>query len=573
MRLVLRYLFLLIAFLSLLSGATIGALSDVIDVMGNRIFLLLIPMSLSAVVLIAVNLKFSLPLLLMRNKVISYCLFTLLLSLLFIVSALASEYLLRRALGLPMRISDYGSPWILGDAFSNCILFFLSLLGVSLIKVHEKWQKEMREDERMSANLRNYISEVKERLNPGYIISSLDHIIDLFPSALNMVYSEIDSLCRYLRRQLYELPAPVADSVSEAEVSYPKVTYFLVLKKYRWHRQLIFQLILLAISFGAFYDTPDDPEFTIEKFSGFISLYLVLNAVSYIVILWLYPRFKKRQDIRRYISEVGMLTLGIILPIIMLQILTYDLSPYVREMPFSIMVLSTLGTAMTVALFLGGVSVVLLTENWLAGRRRLSLLRAELLRQEYSFLRKQINPHFLFNVLNNASILSEEEPEESGEMLRELRRLLIYQFDEAGKSKTGLVEEIEFIRSYLALEASRLEPFSYNVEICGDTARVFIPTLIFITFVENAVKHSTDIAGRRHVDVSFFPEDRGLRFVCSNTYRADSAEKSKDGGVGLANTLRRLQFIYGDTIEFSQKIKSDTFITSLLLPNDYLHNS
>lgn len=228
----------------------------------------------------------------------------------------------------------------------------------------------------------------------------------------------------------------------------------------------------------------------------------------------------------------------------------------------------------TLVLFAGGVSAILFMQDWLSGERRMTILRAEYARQEYAFLRKQINPHFLFNVLNNAGILSEEDTRASREMLCELKRILEYQFDETNGMTTPLEREIEFLRSYLTLEATRMEPFNFSISAKGIIGQTNVPTLIFITFVENAVKHSSVIDGRREVTVSFSTTGEGTVFRCRNTFRPGQRHDRKEGGIGLANTCQRIELLYGDKAVFSQHVESDDFITELFIPyNDELHNS
>ena len=101
-----------------------------------------------------------------------------------------------------------------------------------------------------------------------------------------------------------------------------------------------------------------------------------------------------------------------------------------------------------------------------------------------------------------------------------------------------------------------------------------MPTLIFITFVENAVKHSSVIDGRREVTVSFSTTGEGTVFRCRNTFRPGQRHDRKEGGIGLANTCQRIELLYGDKAVFSQHVESDDFITELFIPyNDELHNS
>lgn len=568
----LKYPALTLAFASLASGSIIAAGMDSFDTIGYRIFWMLIPLTALFLALMAVNLRFAVPRLLLRDRLPAYCLCMLFLSYLLPLTALGMEYVLRRWLALPPRITSWDSPWILVDTFCNSILLFLIMAGLGFMTVYGRWRSQLIREERCSDSLGRYITQVRELLNPEVIFSWIDRIIGLMNISVQEANGEITSLCRYLRRQLYELPQPSVVMEKDNGPDDSAVIRVFLSRKWRAWRHCLFQGVLLIISLGVFFNTPDCPEFTWERFAGFLSMFLFFDIIAYIDILWLYPGLEKNGDLRRYVRNTAILIAAVIIPLIAIQIITYEPEPYTKLFPLPIMIISTVGTVVTVALFLCGVSAALALRNWLRGRRRLTLLKAEYVRQEYAFLRKQINPHFLFNVLNNAGILSEEEPAESERMLRELRRLLVYQFEETGRMVTPLGNEIDFLRSYLALEATRIEPFEFSVEVEGEIGHISVPTLLFIPFVENAVKYSAVTDGRRSVRLTFSSGPDGILFRCSNTFREGISSGGRPGGLGLANTLRRLELLYGGRAVISRRIGSGNYMTTLFLPYDELHN-
>lgn len=574
MKRLLEYLTLTVVFAFMSCGVLIAACMDSFDTVGYRFFWMLVPLTGLFVAMVEVNLRIAVPRMLLRNRLIPYAVCMLLLALSLTLCAVGCEYLMRRVMGLPMRIGNYGSSWILVDMLCNSILLFLIMLGVGFMKVYEYWRREMRREQALASSLREYISVVKSRLNPEVIIARLDRITGLVRVSVDKAGESIEELCGYLRRQLYELPAPAAIRADEGLRTTSVVMRLFVSRRLGPVRHLCFQLILLLISFGVFFNTPDSPEFSFDRFTGFLSMYLLLDVIAYTDILWLYPRFRRSGNMRRFIGEVGALTVAVVVPLILLQVLTYEPSPYAKAFPLPVMVIATVGSVVTVMMFLAGISAALLLQNWLRGQRRMTLLNAEYVRQEYAFLCKQINPHFLFNVLNNAGILSEEDPEESERMLRELRRLLVRQFEETGRASTSLGEEISFLRSYLSLEATRIEPFEFSItaEGCGNFP--VVPTLVFITFVENAVKHSDVVGGHRKVEVGFrVCGGDVLEFRCANTFRGENHVERYGGGVGLSNTLRRLELLYGDEVRFSRTTTPDSYVITIRIPYDKMCDS
>lgn len=362
------------------------------------------------------------------------------------------------------------------------------------------------------------------------------------------------------------MPVPPVQSGSEASMSdYPGLANFITGSRYRLTRHCLFQFVLIVISFGTFINAPDMPEFA-ENAAGFVVMYLFLNLLAYINIMWLFRRFKRSGSLKKYIREIGLLLVAVIIPLIVMQTATYAMNPYDKQFPVVLVLISTMGTVITLFFFIGGIAAVMLFQDWVKGQRRLTLLHAETVRQEYAFLKKQINPHFLFNVLNNIGILSADEPAEAANMLSELRKLIDYQFDETDRNMTRLGSEIRFLKSYLSLEATRIEPFEFEMTAETEIEEVLVPTLLFIPFVENAVKYSCAVEGVRRVEISFIKEDDYVLFRCVNTYCRSEAASGHTGGIGVSNTLRRLNLLFGNDFEYSRRIDCGRYMVVLEIP-------
>jgi len=160
---------------------------------------------------------------------------------------------------------------------------------------------------------------------------------------------------------------------------------------------------------------------------------------------------------------------------------------------------------------------------------------------ELSFLRSQINPHFLFNNLNNIySLVSYKSDRALNAIsgLSELLRYMLYNTNETVLLNT----ELSYIEKYITLQVLRFEvPEEINVEVTGDTDGIYIPPLILIPFVENAFKHG-DSATADWLDIALSVDQDHIIFSCSNK----KAIKHKDpkGGIGIENVKRRLELLY-----------------------------
>ena len=105
----------------------------------------------------------------------------------------------------------------------------------------------------------------------------------------------------------------------------------------------------------------------------------------------------------------------------MVQIMTYEPNVYDKNLPLVIEIISALGSIITLLLYIGGISAILLLQDWVRTQQRVVLLQAETARQEYAYLRKQINPHFLFNVLNNIGIIAYDDADLSVSLMNSLK--------------------------------------------------------------------------------------------------------------------------------------------------------
>ena len=327
---------------------------------------------------------------------------------------------------------------------------------------------------------------------------------------------------------------------------------------------------MLTISSETFFETPDHPVFSAENITGVAALLLFFMAITATTAGWLFRRFRRHNNPRVYVRDICILIVCMVVPMIVIQVLTYNRSPYSGIFPWQIMLISTLGTSVALILYLAGVSSIKMLQQWIRVQRRIVLLRAETSRQEYLFLRKQINPHFLFNVLNNIRILTEEDTGQARVMLRQLRQLLVYQFTHGESPYVTVGDEMSFILPYIELQKSRMDSLDYELYVDNRSEDEKIPSLIFITFVENAIKHSSDIDGHRSIRITVTKEKRGIRFRCDNTCAdkptVNGPRDAASGGIGLRNTIRRLNLIYGDRHNLSLTKNNNIYSVNLFIP-------
>jgi len=225
--------------------------------------------------------------------------------------------------------------------------------------------------------------------------------------------------------------------------------------------------------------------------------------------------------------------------------LSLALAPYVPP-PYRIYIgfMATLRQSIFITGFVVFISTVYkLAEDWLMHQRIRSILEKENLRSELLFLRSQINPHFLFNTLNNIYSLAYQKSDLAPGAIARLSTLMRYMLSENMDTEVPLNEELEYLKDFIALQALRVRNgLEMQLEISGDAERCAIAPLLLINFLENAFKHGV-LNDRDHpivMKVTVLNEQ--MDFYLSNQLAPGSPDPHK--GIGLKNVQRRLDLLY-----------------------------
>ena len=190
------------------------------------------------------------------------------------------------------------------------------------------------------------------------------------------------------------------------------------------------------------------------------------------------------------------------------------------------------------------------------------------LQEELKYLKQQISPHFLMNVLNNIHEMAEENIKGAQEMILELSYLLRYVLYDSEKEMTTLASESRFISSYVALMKMRYVEgiVKVSLDVPGhNTADTSIPPLLFISFIENAFKHGVSYNNETNINIRLCESDGKVIFTCDNTKPLEKTDNAQ-GGVGLSNVRRRLDLLYGEEYTLQIEQTETTHSVSLIIP-------
>jgi len=189
--------------------------------------------------------------------------------------------------------------------------------------------------------------------------------------------------------------------------------------------------------------------------------------------------------------------------------------------------------------------LIRLALDWFDRRESSKELEKQNIKTELALLRAQINPHFLFNTLNNINSFATQNSEKTSYAIIKLSEIMRYMLYEANGERVLLDKEIQYIRNFLELHKLRYKNNSFiKFTVTGNTANIFISPMLFIPFIENAFKHGIKSIADPII-IEIMAENEEIYFTCSNTKRQLSeSEKQQSHGIGIQNIKRRLDYLY-----------------------------
>lgn len=294
--------------------------------------------------------------------------------------------------------------------------------------------------------------------------------------------------------------------------------------------------------------------------------FLFIDALSivYINLYLLIPKLLLRNKfIFYFIGCVALVIVNILLELcIPDKILKYLPPEFIaREGSFK----SILGSSILAFVFLIATAGYRIFKKWVYESKQLASIKEEKLKEELSKLRNQINPHFLFNTLNNLNTLITTNPAKASAVALGLSDVLRFYLYEADQDSVLLKKDIGILKQVLELEKIRRADFQFALITKSNINGIIVPPFIFTNFVENAIKHSISDNSFSYVNIAFSVEGDYLVFDCENSIPKHRTV-NEYGGLGLKNIQRRLELIYAEKYDLTIKEADTSFTVKLKLP-------
>lgn len=345
---------------------------------------------------------------------------------------------------------------------------------------------------------------------------------------------------------------------------------FIADNRYRWLRHTLFIAFCLLLGFKGDFAVYNGP-FSAEMHRAFLLSDTIttvsIMAMIYLLLLVLIPRLLFRSKV--FLFAICFFILISLIYFMAWFVDTIYLIPLDEHLPANfqhveLSFISYIQLCGIATVLLGAVVGLAIFKKWINDVQRMNELQQTNLKAELEQLKSQVNPHFLFNTLNNLLVLTKTDPEKASQVLLGLSDLLRYQLYDSTREKIVLSKDIAFIQNFLSLEKIRKNDFTFSITTTGNMDAQLLPPFLFIPFVENAVKHGASTVGHSYLNMDFNIKDKQLHFHSENSKPV--VKQQLVGGLGLGNIKRRLELLYpgNHTIEITDS--ADKYIVNLIIP-------
>lgn len=293
-------------------------------------------------------------------------------------------------------------------------------------------------------------------------------------------------------------------------------------------------------------------------------------AIFYVNLLWLIdaPIFRRRQVLFYVVNVLLIVAVAVALNVWHVWYYTDIVITSNRPAP-EFNIYRTLRDCLSLVLTVGLAVAIKMTSRWQRSEREKSEMSAAVSEAELKNLKNQLNPHFLFNTLNNIYSLMEVDQARAQQSLLELSRILRYVLYDDNAKRVPLDKELSFTRSYIELMSLRLTARTHlTVEIEEHPGSLQIAPLLFISLVENAFKHGVSQTEESMVDINIALEGSTVACVVKNSLFPKEDNDYSGSGIGIENLRRRLSLIYPDRHRFTVRVLKRVYIAELFVDLD-----
>lgn len=287
----------------------------------------------------------------------------------------------------------------------------------------------------------------------------------------------------------------------------------------------------------------------------------LLIGLAWLNIKWLIPQYLTKQKYTAYF----LLTLGLVILCLVLQgIFDYLMFGFLIGLRGNSSLYVSVAYNFSHTFFYLILMVALkFSIDWYEQRKLLQDMRVEKLQAEVNYLRSQVNPHFLFNALNNLYALTLKKSDLAPDVVLKLSAIMEYMLYESDEAQVPLEKEIRYLENYLELEKLRHgDEADIKMSVTGLTDSCTVPPFLLLPLVENAFKHGISRAihdAYLHISIQI---GQGIDILVVNN-KMNGQQDRPSGGIGLVNLRNRLELLYPGEYDLQTDDLPDEYRASL----------
>ncbi len=324
--------------------------------------------------------------------------------------------------------------------------------------------------------------------------------------------------------------------------------------------------LMAIVLFAALQDDNIPP----EDYDYFASLTIGVGIIPPVIsfyahYFYLFPRYLQRRKIlASVLVSIGISTVAMLVGFLFVKLTSAEGFTCIEEgMPYSVPFTLGLSTLLgVIALVLKGFL------TWFEELKLKEELMEKTHRMELALVKSQLDPHFLFNTINNIDVLITKDPEKASQYLNKLSDIMRFMLYETKTEKIPLAKELAYIEKFIELQKIRTANENYvHYEVSGRPDHKAVAPMVFIPFIENAFKHSGNKKVDQAVDIAIQIRESDIVFKCANKYEPHPS--SPNGANGLGNELiqKRLKLLYPENHRLAVSRNDQQYQVELIIQN------
>jgi two-component system LytT family sensor kinase len=333
-----------------------------------------------------------------------------------------------------------------------------------------------------------------------------------------------------------------------------------------WLCYMLLAIVIMAAIFG---NDPNPDEKRMENAFAIILFFgIVPSAISfYLFYFFIFPKYLKNNKILPSIIYGLLICFGA--GLVGFSLLT----GYTAESKCTI---DPASTAIGVTVFISFVSLIsgiiaLVIQGfitWLDEIKLKEALKQKTFETELALVKSQLDPHFLFNTINNIDVLILKDAEVASNYLNKLSDILRFMLYETKSDNILLSKELEYIEKYVELQKIRTNNTNYvHYSVTGNAENKTIAPMVFIPFIENAFKHTNNKKVENAITISILIKEETIEFICENKFSINNNIKEAESGLGNELIQKRLSLIYPEKHSLKVSNQNDLYSVHLTINN------